>query len=99
MAMQVALSVGIGLLIGLEREWAKKEIGDRTFAITGMLASLRASTLLLGCNDCRAYLGGFFEWPHFAEEWPPRWFGHSQLRSSQRSFLFHQIHKTSLTPR
>jgi uncharacterized membrane protein (DUF4010 family) len=36
----VALASGIGLLVGLEREWAKKEIGVRTFAITGLLGML-----------------------------------------------------------
>lgn len=36
-ATKVALSAGIGLLVGLEREWSHKEIGVRTFAIAGLL--------------------------------------------------------------
>lgn len=36
-AAKVALSAGIGLLVGLEREWSHKEIGVRTFAIAGLL--------------------------------------------------------------
>jgi uncharacterized membrane protein (DUF4010 family) len=38
-------ALGIGLVVGLEREWAHKEVGARTFAITtllGVLASLLA---------------------------------------------------------
>ena len=44
-AFKVALSAGIGLLVGLEREWSHKEIGVRTFAIGGLLGLL---TSLLG---------------------------------------------------
>jgi uncharacterized membrane protein (DUF4010 family) len=44
-AFKVALASGIGLLVGLEREWAQKEIGVRTFAITGLLGML--TSLLL----------------------------------------------------
>ncbi len=36
-AFKVGLSAGIGLLVGLEREWSQKEIGVRTFAISGLL--------------------------------------------------------------
>lgn len=32
-AVQLLASVGIGLLIGLEREWAHKEAGGGSFAI------------------------------------------------------------------
>jgi uncharacterized membrane protein (DUF4010 family) len=49
-AAKVALAAGIGLLVGLERKWAQKEIGVRTFAITGllgMLASLLSPMLVL----------------------------------------------------
>lgn len=41
-AMKLALAVGIGLLIGLEREWARKEVGVRAFAITALLGVLAA---------------------------------------------------------
>lgn len=39
-AAKIAIATGIGLLVGLEREWAQKEIGVRTFAITGLLGTL-----------------------------------------------------------
>jgi uncharacterized membrane protein (DUF4010 family) len=44
-AARIAVSLGVGLLVGLEREWAHKEVGVRTFAITGLLGAL---TSLLG---------------------------------------------------
>jgi uncharacterized membrane protein (DUF4010 family) len=44
-AFKVLLAAGIGLLVGLEREWARKEIGVRTFAIAGLLGML--TSLLL----------------------------------------------------
>ncbi len=50
-AMKIALASGIGLLVGLEREWSQKEIGVRTFAITsmlGMLTSVMAPAYVLG---------------------------------------------------
>ena len=43
-AAKVALASGVGLLVGLEREWTQKEMGARTFAITALLGML--STLL-----------------------------------------------------
>ena len=42
-AAKIGVAVGIGLLAGLEREWAHKDLGVRTFGITallGMLSSL-----------------------------------------------------------
>ncbi|MGN6369027.1 MAG: MgtC/SapB family protein [Phycisphaerae bacterium] len=50
-AFKSALSTGIGLLVGLEREWARKEIGVRTFAtagLLGMLTSLLSPEFVLG---------------------------------------------------
>jgi uncharacterized membrane protein (DUF4010 family) len=44
-AFKAALAAGIGLLVGLEREWSRKEIGVRTFAISALLGML---TALLG---------------------------------------------------
>lgn len=41
--LKIGVSVGIGMLVGLEREWSNKDMGVRTFAIVslfGMLASL-----------------------------------------------------------
>ncbi len=40
LAAKVAASVAIGLLIGLEREWAHKEAGVRSFAIAALLGTL-----------------------------------------------------------
>jgi uncharacterized membrane protein (DUF4010 family) len=42
-ALKMAVSVGIGLLVGMERKWSHKEAGIRTFSIVallGMLATL-----------------------------------------------------------
>lgn len=43
-ARKIALSVGIGLLVGLEREWAQKDLGVRTFAIASLLGMLSSLT-------------------------------------------------------
>jgi uncharacterized membrane protein (DUF4010 family) len=40
LAVKVAASAGIGLLIGLERQWAHKEAGIRSFAIASLLGTL-----------------------------------------------------------
>src|SRR5689334_5923617 len=37
---QVLASTGIGLLIGLEREWSHKEIGIRSFALSSLLGTI-----------------------------------------------------------
>ena len=42
--VKIALALGIGLVVGLEREWAHKQVGARTFAITTLLGTL--TTLL-----------------------------------------------------
>jgi uncharacterized membrane protein YhiD involved in acid resistance len=42
-ALKLAVSMGIGMLAGMEREWSNKDVGMGTFAIVallGMLASL-----------------------------------------------------------
>jgi uncharacterized membrane protein YhiD involved in acid resistance len=39
-ASKIALALGVGLLVGLEREWAHKEVGVRTFAISALLGTL-----------------------------------------------------------
>jgi uncharacterized membrane protein (DUF4010 family) len=41
-ATKLALALGVGLLIGLEREWSQKDAGVRTFAITALLGTLTA---------------------------------------------------------
>lgn len=40
LAAKVAASAGIGMLIGLEREWARKEAGVRSFSIAALLGTL-----------------------------------------------------------
>lgn len=40
LAEKVAVSAGIGLLIGLEREWRHKEVGVRSFTIAALLGTL-----------------------------------------------------------
>ncbi len=39
-SIKLAISVGIGMLVGLEREWAQKDLGARTFAIVAMGGTL-----------------------------------------------------------
>jgi uncharacterized membrane protein (DUF4010 family) len=56
-AFRIALASGIGLLVGLEREWAQKEIGVRTFAIAGLLGML---TSMLAPMLVAAALTGIF---------------------------------------
>jgi uncharacterized membrane protein (DUF4010 family) len=51
-AAKIAVSLGIGLLVGMEREWAHKDLGVRTFAISallGMLSSLAGLPFSLVC--------------------------------------------------
>lgn len=48
LALKIAASIAIGLLLGLEREWAHKEVGVRSFTVTTLLGTLSwqlASTL------------------------------------------------------
>ncbi len=40
LAEKVAAAASIGLLIGLEREWAHKDVGVRSFAIAALLGTL-----------------------------------------------------------
>lgn len=41
-AVRVLVAVGCGLLVGMEREWAHKELGSRTFPIVSLLGALAA---------------------------------------------------------
>jgi uncharacterized membrane protein (DUF4010 family) len=41
-ATKLAIAIGIGLLVGLEREWSHKDVGVRTFAITALFGTLSA---------------------------------------------------------
>lgn len=40
LALKVTAGVAVGLCIGLERQWAHKEVGVRTFAITALLGTI-----------------------------------------------------------
>src|SRR5580692_7510606 len=68
-ATKLALSLGGGLLAGLEREWSRKDLGVRTFALTALLgtlsslvsvqfalAALGAIALVIALVNCRALL-------------------------------------------
>jgi uncharacterized membrane protein (DUF4010 family) len=39
-AAKLAVSLGIGLLVGIEREWSNKDLGARTFALTALLGTI-----------------------------------------------------------
>jgi uncharacterized membrane protein (DUF4010 family) len=39
-ATKLAVSLGVGLLTGFEREWSRKDLGVRTFALTALLGTL-----------------------------------------------------------
>lgn len=39
-ALKIAITVAIGLLVGFEREWSNKDIGARTFAMAALLGLL-----------------------------------------------------------
>jgi uncharacterized membrane protein (DUF4010 family) len=41
-ASKIAVSLGIGLLVGIEREWSNKDLGARTFALTALLGTISA---------------------------------------------------------
>jgi uncharacterized membrane protein (DUF4010 family) len=41
-AAKIAVSLGIGLLVGIEREWSNKDLGIRTFALTALLGTIGA---------------------------------------------------------
>ena len=41
-AIRILVAVGAGLLVGLERQWAHKELGSRTFTLVSLLGALAA---------------------------------------------------------
>ena len=50
-ASKFAVSLGIGLLVGIERERSNKDLGVRTFALTallGTLAVLSSTPIIIG---------------------------------------------------
>ena len=61
--MKIAIALGIGLLVGLEREWSQKDVGVRTFSITALLGCLSvlasmqlAAICLLGVLSLVAFM-------------------------------------------
>jgi uncharacterized membrane protein (DUF4010 family) len=51
-ALKMAVAVGIGMLIGMERKWSHKEVGIRTFSIVallGMLATTIGHDFIMVC--------------------------------------------------
>ena len=47
-ALKMGVAIGIGMLVGMEREWSNKDVGVRSFAIVallGMLASVISTTV------------------------------------------------------
>lgn len=50
MALKIGMSIGIGMLVGMEREWSNKDVGIRSFALValfGMLAALMGTGLTI----------------------------------------------------
>lgn len=41
-AAKLGVSLGIGLLVGIEREWSNKDLGARTFALIALLGTIAA---------------------------------------------------------
>ena len=56
-AARIAVSLGIGLLVGIEREWSNKDLGVRTFALTSLLGTIAA---LFGSSMVVVSLVGVF---------------------------------------
>jgi uncharacterized membrane protein (DUF4010 family) len=51
-ALKIAVSIGIGMLVGMERKWSHKEAGIRTFSIVsllGMLATEVGQGFVIAC--------------------------------------------------
>jgi uncharacterized membrane protein (DUF4010 family) len=64
-AVKLAIALGIGLLVGLEREWSQKDVGVRTFSIAALLGCLSilisipiAAICLAGVIILAAFLNG-----------------------------------------
>lgn len=56
-ALKMAVSVGMGMLIGMERKWSHKEAGIRTFAIVALLGML---STMVGDNFVIMCMAGVF---------------------------------------
>ena len=49
-ALKMGVAIGIGMLVGMEREWSNKDVGVRSFAIVallGMLASIISTSVAI----------------------------------------------------
>jgi uncharacterized membrane protein (DUF4010 family) len=62
-ALRIVLALAIGLVVGLERQWAHKELGARTFALTALLGML---SWMVGPGFALAALAGLFVLVAFA---------------------------------
>jgi uncharacterized membrane protein (DUF4010 family) len=72
-ASKIALAVAVGLLVGLEREWAQKAVGVRTFAIIALLGALTylAAPQLLIATFCGTFLFAILlNILHLMKNWP-----------------------------
>ena len=56
-AIKMAVSIGIGMLAGMEREWSNKDVGVRTFAIVALLGMIAS---IIGLNVAIAAFVGVF---------------------------------------
>ena len=56
-ALKMAVAIGIGMLVGMEREWSNKDVGIRTFALVALLGMLAS---LIGPSTAIAALIGVF---------------------------------------
>ena len=56
-ALKMAVSIGIGMLAGMEREWSNKDVGIRTFAIVALLGMIAS---VIGLNVAIAAFVGVF---------------------------------------
>jgi uncharacterized membrane protein (DUF4010 family) len=56
-ALRMAVAIGIGMLVGMEREWSNKDVGIRTFALVALLGMLAS---LVGPSTAIAALIGVF---------------------------------------
>jgi uncharacterized membrane protein (DUF4010 family) len=61
-AIKLAIALGIGLLVGLEREWSQKDVGVRTFSITALLGCL---SVLISVQLAAICLAGVVIWVAF----------------------------------
>jgi uncharacterized membrane protein (DUF4010 family) len=72
-ASKIALAVAVGLLVGLEREWAQKAVGVRTFAIIALLGTLTymvAPQLVLAALCGTFLLVILLNVHHLLKNWP-----------------------------